>query len=119
MSPQELVDAARQAVADWNDGRSAGPAGQALRDAVVGLLDLRAKDTDHIFDLVRQVDEGLAERDRLSDQIRHLHGLRAAEQATIKALMQAYDDEHACRCHIRPPCWHCIDCRDCAAEASS
>lgn len=25
-----------------------------------------------------------------------------------------YDDEHACRCHIRPPCWHCTDCHDCA-----
>lgn len=28
----------------------------------------------------------------------------------------AYDDEHACQCHIRPPCWHCTDCRDCAAN---
>lgn len=27
------------------------------------------------------------------------------------------DDEHACRCHIRPPCWHCTDCRDCAGAA--
>ena len=68
MTPQELVDAARQAVADWNDGRSAGPAGQALRDAVVGLLDLRDKDTDHIADLVQQLDAALAARDRAAGE---------------------------------------------------
>lgn len=68
MTPQESVDAARQAVADWNDGRSAGPAGQALRDAVVGLLDLRAKDTDKIGDLVEQLDAALAARDQAAGE---------------------------------------------------
>ncbi len=83
MTPQELVDAGRQAVADWNDGRSAGPAGQALRDAVVGLLDLRAKDTDHIADLVGQVDAALAERDRLLVALR-MAGAAQADRAMLR-----------------------------------
>ncbi len=46
------------------------------------------------------------------------HGAGACETAdgalAIEQRQQeAYDDEHACRCHIRPPCWHCTDCRDC------
>lgn len=26
---------------------------------------------------------------------------------------RAHDDEHACRCHTRAPCWHCTECREC------
>ena len=29
---------------------------------------------------------------------------------------RAYDDEHACRCHINPPCWHCTECPDCTVS---
>ena len=61
-----LIVTAREAVADWDAGRPEGMTGQALRDVVAGLLALRDKDTDHIFDLVRQVDEGLAARDRIA-----------------------------------------------------
>lgn len=37
--------------------------------------------------------------------------------AVAERQQAAYDDEHACRCHIRPPCWHCTNCRDCLTAA--
>jgi len=28
------------------------------------------------------------------------------------------EDEHECRCHMHPPCSHCVTCRRCAEAAS-
>ncbi len=89
MTPEELVDAARQAVADWNDGRSAGPAGQALRDVVAGLLALRDKDTDHIADLVAQLDAALADR----DVALRMAGAAQADRAALRVEIEAVGRE--------------------------
>lgn len=39
-------------------------------------------------------------------------------QAIEQRLEDAWNEEHGCRCHINPPCWHCTDCPDCPRETS-
>lgn len=48
-------------------------------------------------------------------------GAMETESAWVAVAQQAellYEEEHACRCHLNPPCWHCTDCLDCAEVES-
>ncbi len=90
MTPQELVDTARQAVLDWDDGRPEGMTGQAWRDVVAGLLDVKdqlvvrvEEAKDRVADLALDASRVLAERgeeiaaltaerDRLAAQVQRI-----------------------------------------------